>query len=79
MMSGKSRFNSSFQVAAGPGTVGPGKLETRKPRQHLDRATSVVRRLAPDPSTRGDGLLARFSAGIWNPRGYINQPARAGS
>ena len=35
------------------------------------------RRLAYDPSTRGDGFLARFSAGIWNPRGYINQPARA--
>ena len=25
-----------------------------------------------------DGLLARFSAGIWDPRGFINQPARAG-
>ena len=37
---------------------------------------------ASDPSTRGDGLLARFSVGIWDPRGYhpsINQPARAGS
>ena len=34
---------------------------------------------SPDPRTRGDSLLARFSAGIWNPRGYINQPTRVGS
>ena len=34
---------------------------------------------ASDPSTRGDGLLARFSAEIWDPRCYINQQARAGS
>ena len=41
-----------------------------------------LRRLVPDPSTRGDGLFARLSAGMGNPhRGYINQPepAPAGS
>ena len=52
-----------------------GTITNENRKQHLDRATYGAG-LAADPST---WCIARLSAGIRNPRGYINQPARAGS